>query len=135
MITITIIRGIKMIVKGYKIEPKADLLGANLRYADLTGCRLTGCRLRDADLQGADLQGADLQGADLQGADLDFSCFTLSCNTFNIKDDGRLFKQLLSHLARFNRETLPKDIIEFIKNIPDEYKNDICKRHNIKRVD
>ena len=125
MITITIIRGIKMIVKGYKIEPKADLLGANLRYADLTGCRLTGCRLRDADLQGADLQGADL----------DFSCFTLSCNTFNIKDDGRLFKQLLSHLARFNRETLPKDIIEFIKNIPDEYKNDICKRHNIKRVD
>jgi len=77
---------------------------------------------------------ANLQGADLQGADLDFSCFPLWCGSFGIKDDGRLFKQLLSHLARFDKTTLPKDMQKFIDKIPKKYKNDICKRHAIEKI-
>ena len=111
---------------------KADLQGAYLRHADLQGADLRGANLRHADLQGADLrhtdlrhadlrdayllgvdlegatlqyadlQGADLRGADLRGSDLDFSVFPLWCGSFNIKDDGKLVKQLLSHIARIN---------------------------------
>ena len=49
-----------MEVKGYKIEPNA-----NLYRADLEGAHLI-----NADLRGADLRGADLEGADLYNADL-----------------------------------------------------------------
>ena len=47
-----------MIVRGFKIEP-----GAELRDADLSGADLRDADLRDADLSGADLSGADLSGA------------------------------------------------------------------------
>ena len=54
---------------------RADLHGANLRFANLHGADLRGADLSDADfrfanLHGADLRGADLHGADLRGADL-----------------------------------------------------------------
>ena len=49
---------------------RADLQGADLRYADLQDAYLQGADLRYADLRYADLQGADLQGADLRYADL-----------------------------------------------------------------
>ncbi|EEG5963861.1 pentapeptide repeat-containing protein [Salmonella enterica] len=48
----------------------ADLRGANLRYANLYGADLRGADLRGADLYGADLRGANLRDADLRGADL-----------------------------------------------------------------
>mgnify|MGYP001575590050 CR=1 FL=1 len=48
----------------------ADLLGANLRDANLWGAHLVDANLRDANLWGADLRGADLGGANLWGADL-----------------------------------------------------------------
>ena len=44
---------------------RADLSGADLMWADLSGANL-----RDADLSGADLMWADLRGADLSRADL-----------------------------------------------------------------
>ena len=59
---------------------RADLCGANLRYANLRGADLCGANLRGANLCGANLRGADLcganlryanlRGADLRGADL-----------------------------------------------------------------
>ena len=46
----------------------AYLSGADLSDADLRGAYLRGADLRDADLRGAYLRGADLSGADLSGA-------------------------------------------------------------------
>ena len=43
---------------------------ANLRGADMRGADLTGANLCDADMRGADLTGANLRGADLTGANL-----------------------------------------------------------------
>ena len=62
-------------VKGYKIEPHADLRyanlqGADLRFADLQGANLHHADLRDADLRYANLRGANLHHADLRYADL-----------------------------------------------------------------
>ena len=53
----------------------ADLLRANfqaadMRDADLRQAKFLGSTMRKADLRGADLRGADLREADLQGADL-----------------------------------------------------------------
>ena len=49
---------------------RADLSGADLRYADLGRANLSGADLSRADLSGADLRYADLSGADLYGAKL-----------------------------------------------------------------
>jgi len=70
-----------------------------------------------------------LQYADLQNADLDFSCFPLWCGSFNIKDDGKLIKQLLGHIVRIN--CTDKQLQQWIKKIPKKYINDICKRHAV----
>jgi len=48
----------------------ADLIGANLREANLIGADLRDADLRGANLRGANLSGADLRDADLSGADL-----------------------------------------------------------------
>ena len=48
----------------------ADLRGAHLHRANLTGAYLYGADLRGAHLYRADLTGADLYGADLIGANL-----------------------------------------------------------------
>ena len=48
----------------------ANLIGANLRGADLIDANLSDANLRGADLIGANLRGADLIGANLRGADL-----------------------------------------------------------------
>ncbi|MFE0154508.1 pentapeptide repeat-containing protein [Nonomuraea sp. NPDC059007] len=48
----------------------ANLSGATLRLADLSGANLTRATLRLADLSGADLTGADLTAANLSGANL-----------------------------------------------------------------
>ena len=57
---------------------RADLHGADLRYADLYGAdlryaNLRYANLRDADLRYADLRYADLRDADLHGADLRYA--------------------------------------------------------------
>jgi len=52
------------------IRCRADLRGADLREADLSGADLRGAYLCEADLRGADLRGTYLSGADLSGADL-----------------------------------------------------------------
>ena len=51
-------------------EMKADLCGANLRYANLCGADLRYVDLRYANLRYANLRGADLRGADLRYTDL-----------------------------------------------------------------
>ena len=49
---------------------RADLSGANLSGAELSRAYLSGANLSGADLSGADLSGAYLSGADLSGANL-----------------------------------------------------------------
>ncbi|GAA3172586.1 pentapeptide repeat-containing protein [Nonomuraea salmonea] len=51
--------------------PAAQLIGHNLRDADLTRADLTGADLAGADLAGADLTDADLTRANLENADLE----------------------------------------------------------------
>lgn len=67
-----------MEIRGYKIEPNADLSGAdlsdqNLHKADLSGANLYGANLEGANLYNADLSGAILSGADLGYADLRYA--------------------------------------------------------------
>jgi len=57
-------------VNGYKIEPNANLIGADFSQQDLSGANLQDANLQDANLQGANLQGANLQGARLVRANL-----------------------------------------------------------------
>ena len=59
-----------MVVKGYRIEPGANLQDANLQGANLWGVDLQGAHLQGANLWGVDLQGANLRGANLQDANL-----------------------------------------------------------------
>ena len=49
---------------------RANLYGANLSRADLSGANLSRANLSRANLSGADLSGADLSRADLSGANL-----------------------------------------------------------------
>jgi hypothetical protein len=60
-----------MEANGYKIEPGAELGGANLYCEDLTGADLRGANLRYASLEGANLTGASLEGACLDSTALD----------------------------------------------------------------
>ena len=62
-----------MIVRGFKIEPGADLSRANLMDAYLWRADLSGADLSCADLSGADLSRANLSGADLRYANLRYA--------------------------------------------------------------
>ena len=94
---------------------RADLLGANLRGADLRGADLIYANLRGADLRGANLiyanliyanlrganfLGADLRGADLRGANIDYSAFPLWCGGLDVNIADRISIPLLYHLVR-----------------------------------
>ena len=57
-------------VNGYKIEPNANLIGADFSQQDLSGANLQDANLQDANLQGANLEGANLKGARLVRANL-----------------------------------------------------------------
>ena len=61
--------GVRADLRGADLR-EADLSGANLREADLRWADLRVANLREADLRWADLRVADLSGADLRGADL-----------------------------------------------------------------
>lgn len=52
---------------------RANLCGANLRWAALGRADLCGADLSEADLSGADLRGADLSEANLRGANLSWA--------------------------------------------------------------
>ena len=52
---------------------RANLRGANLRYANLSRANLRGANLSDADLRNANLDGANLRDADLSYADLSYA--------------------------------------------------------------
>ena len=80
----------------------ANLQGANLQEANLWKANLWKANLQEVNLEGANLQGANLRGANLRGANLDFSSFPLWCGSFEIKDDGRLAKQLAYHICRLD---------------------------------
>ena len=58
---------LKRDVKGLA-SMRANLRGANLRYANLSRANLRGANLRDADLRNANLDGANLRDADLRDA-------------------------------------------------------------------
>jgi hypothetical protein len=101
-------------LKGEEDGKKADLEGANL--------------------EGANLKGANLNGADLKGANLDFSCLPLWCGSFTMKVDDRLVKQLAGHIARLDITACSPDVKAWVNSIPDEFANDLCKRHGIEPV-
>jgi uncharacterized protein YjbI with pentapeptide repeats len=54
----------------WAVKAKADLIGADLRGADMSRADLRGADMSGADMSGADLRGADMSGANLRGADL-----------------------------------------------------------------
>jgi len=112
---------------------RANLSGANLRGANLREANLFKANLSGADLSKANLRGANLRWANLRGANLDFSVFPLWCGSFSIKNSDRIVKQLLGHIARVHVND--KALEKWIKAIPKEYKNDICKRHDVEEVE
>ena len=59
-----------MTVKGFTIEPHANLSGTNLSGANLKGADLYGANLKGANLKCANLKDANLYGANLSGANL-----------------------------------------------------------------
>ena len=82
----------------------ADLYGADLRYADLYGADLRyACLgdvdLRDADLRNVSLHSVNLSGADLSGAILDYSELPLWCGSLTANFDDRQLKQIAYHLV------------------------------------
>lgn len=76
-------------IRGYIIEPKAELKGANLRKANLKNVDLTGADLRKANLEEADLSKSKLMeaklhegklmGANLEEAKLGMANLTEAC--------------------------------------------------------
>ncbi len=60
-----------MLLIRHNPDVEIDLVGADLRDADLVGADLVGADLRDAYLRGADLSEADLRDADLRDAILE----------------------------------------------------------------
>ena len=59
--------------RGDNLDVRPDLMGANLRKADIGGADLSGAILREAILDQADLTGADLTGADLDQTNLSYA--------------------------------------------------------------
>ena len=87
-------------VNGYSIGPNADLSGADLRDANLSGADLSGAYLRDANLSGADLSGADLSDAYLIGAILrDANLSGANLYSANLSDDVILWGTIWSNVV------------------------------------
>ncbi len=64
----------------------ANLSGADLRYANLSGANLSGADLSDADLRYANLSGANLSGADLRYANLSYADLSYAKGLLNDMD-------------------------------------------------
>ena len=67
---------------GWVIVPRANLRGADLRWANLRGADL-----RWANLSGANLFGCDLTEADLRGARTSGARITLGNRTFTLTEE------------------------------------------------
>ena len=80
----------------------ANLKGANLKDADLRYANLKGANLEDADLRYANLKGANLKGANLEGTDIDCSSWPLWCGSLDVKVDKRIAAQLAYHFCRLD---------------------------------
>ena len=127
------------------------LIGADLKYANLTEADLSEAKLRHADLRDADLSSANLRGAnlmyanlyraileyaDLRGADLDFSCLPLSCGGLNLIVDNRLQRQFLYHAYKQSNLEQAEDLKElfaselFQKCISKFHKFEECEEKN-----
>jgi len=70
-------------VNGYKIEPHANLVGAELSGTDLSFADLSFADLTDANLIAANLMGANLYRATLTGAMLD-GTFMMGSNLYRV---------------------------------------------------
>ena len=77
----------------------ANLRRANLRRANLREADLSWANLSGADLSGANLSWANLREADLRGAELDFSAWPLWCGGQHVKTDKRIMCQLAYHFC------------------------------------
>ena len=99
----------------------ANLSGADLRYANLSDADLSGADLRGADLHGANLRGADLRYADLHGANIDFSCWPMWCGSKGVKVDRKIAAQLAAHFCVLNcddedYQNAREEVLEFAKS-------------------
>ena len=79
---------------------RADLGGADLRWADLEGADLRWADLEGANLEWANMEGANMEGANLEGANLDYSCWPLWCGSLGVKVCKRIAAQLAYHFCR-----------------------------------
>ena len=70
--------------------------------ADLRGAFLFRADLRGADLRWAYLNGVCLGETDLREADLDYSCWPLWCGSLDVKVDARIARQLAYHFCRLD---------------------------------
>jgi hypothetical protein len=79
---------------GRRLGPGADLAGARLSNADLSGLSLRGSTMIAADLSGArlwrcDVLGADLRDADVSGADLSGALYLTQVQVNSARGDDR----------------------------------------------
>ena len=89
---------------------RADLIGANLSYAnlsyadlskaDLCYANLIGADLSKADLCYANLRGAALSYANMKGANIDYSAFPLWRGSLFAHFDDRQLAQIAYHLVK-----------------------------------
>jgi uncharacterized protein YjbI with pentapeptide repeats len=104
-------------IKGYEIEPLADLRGADLSFSELAGADLTGADLRGADLSNCNLASALLVDADLEEADFTGSNLTSAdlrgafglCDAFLSRAnfaDAKVDAEQVPYIAAVYRELL-----------------------------
>ena len=101
---------------------KADLRGADLRVADLSDADLRWANLSGANLSKADLRWANLSMANLSGADLDYSCLPLWCGSLTAKMDDRQVIQLLYHTL---------SIVKYSNNVSKKLKEKLLTEQNL----
>ena len=120
-------RSVKMIVNGYKIEPNADLEGANL-----SGANLRDDNLSSANLDGADLEGAVLNGANLTNADLEVATLTGATLTgANLEDDQVLHTMFDSPPSTLREQLLQRKSVKLTEYAENPFKNGILSSYNV----
>ena len=78
--------------------------------------------LEGAELRYADLRGANLEDADLRGANLDYSCLPLWCGSLLANMDDRQVKQLLYHTL---------SIVKHSNNVSETLKEALLTEQNV----
>ena len=77
--------------------------------------------LSGADLRRANLSGADLSGADLRRANLDFSCLPLWCGSLSAHFDDRQIIQIIYHAVKagLNSPNVSNDVKTELSKLSD----------------